>query len=105
MSNKKQYKLKGPKSSNIIPEIQIFGENLKQIRQDCKLSIEEAGYITNVEKSRLSNYEHAKIQMRMGTFFHIMDAYLNYAIENEIPIPETLTCCYKIFHKTGETPH
>jgi len=99
MKKKQQHKLKGPKSSKIIPEIQIFGENLKQIRLDCKLSIEEAGYITNVEKSRLSMYEHAKTQMRMDTFFHIIDAYLNYVRSKGIPIPETLTICYKMFQK------
>jgi len=45
----------------------MFGEHLRKIRKRQKMSITELATLCNIDKSKLSKFEHGKINLTMLT--------------------------------------
>lgn len=59
-----------------------FGEQLKKLREEKRLSQEQLGYIFNVSQSSISSYESGDKEpdqttlIKMATFFNVTNDYL-----------------------------
>ena len=54
--------------------IRAFGENLRKIRQNKKMSMQTLAYTINVEYSQISRIELGKINTSISTIYEIAQA-------------------------------